>query len=73
MNRLRENPFHVISEREGELIALIIKGLSRIEIAEKMGITKNTYDSYRKNIREKLNIRNQADWAKVLMEFENKL
>lgn len=55
-----------------EIIALINQGFSRGEIAEKMCISIHTYDSYRKNIREKLRIKSQVDWAKLLTEFDDK-
>lgn len=55
-----------LSSREIQLILLLKKGFARREIADKMCIAVNTYDSYRKNIREKLRIKNQADWARVL-------
>lgn len=44
----------------------MISGAGRGEIASQLNISKLTYDSYRKNIRQKLNIKNQADWAHIL-------
>jgi DNA-binding CsgD family transcriptional regulator len=55
-----------LSARESEVLTLLCNGFSRDLIAETMGISKLTYDSYRKSIRAKLDIKNQSDWAQVL-------
>jgi DNA-binding CsgD family transcriptional regulator len=57
-----------LTNREYQLIKLLGEGMTRSEIAEEMAMSVHTYDSYRKNIRLKLKIRNQADWARVLMQ-----
>lgn len=58
-----------LSVREYEVLSLLGNGLTREKIAEELGISKLTYDSYRKSIRVKLEIKNQSDWAKVLFEI----
>jgi DNA-binding CsgD family transcriptional regulator len=55
-----------LSKREIELVNLLRQGHAREKIAAIMGISKLTYDSYRKNIRNKLDIKNQSDWARLL-------
>lgn len=57
-----------LNNREIELVRWLSKGYSRSEIADKMAMSIHTYDGYRKNIRLKLQIKNQADWARVLMQ-----
>lgn len=57
-----------LTNREIQLIRWLGKGYSRSEIADKMAMSVHTYDGYRKNIRVKLQIKNQADWARVLMQ-----
>lgn len=57
-----------LTNREYQLIRLLGQGLTRSEIAEQMAMSVHTYDSYRKNIRVKLKIKNQADWARILMQ-----
>lgn len=57
-----------LTNREIQLIRWLSKGYSRSEIADKMAMSIHTYDGYRKNIRLKLHIKNQADWARVLMQ-----
>ncbi len=60
------NALDKLSHREVEVVNLIGQGHTREKIADIMGISKLTYDSYRKSIRNKLDIKNQSDWAKVL-------
>ncbi len=55
-----------LSSREKEIIHLISEGKSREQIAKFLGISKLTYDSHRKHIRNKLNIKTQADWMRVI-------
>ena len=62
----------VLSPREREVLRLISRGYKRDEIATNLQISKLTYDGYRKNIRMKLGIKNQADWMKVLYLFSTK-
>jgi len=57
-----------LTNREIQLIRWLGKGFTRSEIADIMAMSVHTYDGYRKNIRVKLQIRSQADWAKVLMQ-----
>ncbi|WP_436517065.1 response regulator transcription factor [Ekhidna sp. To15] len=57
-----------LTNREIQLIRWLSKGYSRSEIADMMAMSIHTYDGYRKNIRVKLHIKNQADWARVLMQ-----
>lgn len=57
-----------LSNREFQLVQYLSQGLTRSEIADEMAMSVHTYDGYRKNIRTKLKIRNQADWAAVLMQ-----
>ena len=49
-----------------EVVNLLGQGHTREKVASIMRISKLTYDSYRKNIRNKLDIKNQSDWARIL-------
>lgn len=60
-----------LSPRERQVLHKIAEGATREEISEFMSISKHTYDDYRKNIRVKLNIHNNADWMRVLWEYTN--
>ena len=61
--------FNSLSKRESELIQCLGEGLTRKETAKKLNMSVHTYDGYRKNIRIKLQIKSQADWAKVLYQL----
>ncbi len=49
-----------ISEREIEIITLIAEGLTNIEISEKLFLSKHTVTTHRKNIMQKLGVKNTA-------------
>ena len=57
-----------ISKREKEVLYLIAHELSTKEIADKLYISKHTAISHRKNIMQKLNVKNTA--GMVRMGFE---
>lgn len=57
-----------LNNREIQVVRFLSAGYTRSEIADKMAVSIHTYDGYRKNIRLKLQIRNSADWAKVLYQ-----
>lgn len=49
-----------LSERETEILQSICQGLSNLEIAEKLNISKRTVDKHRENILQKTKARNTA-------------
>ena len=49
-----------ISEREGEVIALIAEGYTNGQIADKLFISNHTVNTHRKNIMKKLGVNNTA-------------
>lgn len=69
MNTSLLSPLDKLSQRENEVLQLLSDGYSREQIATSMGISKLTYDGYRKSIRGKLGIKNQSDWGKVMYEY----
>jgi len=60
-----------LSEREQEILYLICKGFSNIEIADKLFISKRTVDNHRANILFKTNTKNTA--SLVVYAIKNKL
>lgn len=58
----------VLSNREKEVMMLIVKELSSTEIAKKLNIGKRTIDTHRKNIITKLNLKNTAGIVKYAIE-----
>ena len=49
-----------LTSREAEVVRLIMQEFTAPEISEKLFISRETVDSHRKNIREKLQVRNTA-------------
>lgn len=56
-----------LSTRELEILDQMAKGRSRSDIATTLSISVLTYDEHRKNIRNKLGLQSNADWAMVIM------
>ncbi|MEL6561559.1 MAG: response regulator transcription factor, partial [Bacteroidota bacterium] len=53
-----------LTKREKEVLKLIAKGLSTLEIAEILFVSKHTIDTHRKNLLGKLNIKNSVGLAR---------
>lgn len=58
----------ILSDREKEIIALLIEGLNSKEIAEKLDLSVRTVDNHRANIMKRLQVRNTAELVKIAME-----
>ncbi len=68
---LRNNAmvFAKLSAREIEILKLMALGLSSIEIAEQLFIALSTVDTHRRNIRQKLALKNNYDAVKFAQAF----
>jgi len=55
----------VIGKREKEVLQLITQGFTSGEIAQKLNISINTVETYRKSLLSKLNARNTADLIRI--------
>jgi DNA-binding NarL/FixJ family response regulator len=64
-------PHEQLSDREFEVLRMIVEGKSISEIGDILSLNVNTISTYRSRIMEKMNIRNNADLVKYAME--NKL
>ena len=68
-NSIRDNKpptptdFHMLSERELEIIKLIVKGMSNKLIAKTLGITEGTVKVHVKNMLRKLNLSSRLEAA----------
>jgi len=60
----KENETSELSDREREILQLIVEGHSTREVADKLFISHKTVESHRKNIMEKLNIFNLPELTK---------
>ena len=57
-----------ITQREKEVLKLILEGNTTLEICEKLFVAKNTIDSHRKNLLSKLGVKNTAELVKLAIE-----
>jgi DNA-binding NarL/FixJ family response regulator len=57
-----------LTRREIEILGLIAKEYTTQEIADKLFLTHDTVETHRKNIIQKLNVRNTAGMVKAAME-----
>jgi two-component system, NarL family, invasion response regulator UvrY len=64
-------PHEQLSDREFEVLRMIVEGKSISEIGDILSLNVNTISTYRSRIMEKMNIRTNADLVKYSME--NKL
>ena len=51
----------IISDREKEVIKLVSQGVSNAEIGAKMNLSSRTIESHRRNILQKLDLKNTAE------------
>ncbi|GAB4260245.1 MAG: hypothetical protein Kow0027_27720 [Saprospiraceae bacterium] len=58
-----------LTRRERQVLKLISKGFTSRQIAEKLGISKLTIDTHRKNIQRKLEVSNTVELLKLAMYF----
>lgn len=56
-----EDPLSQLSDRELQVFELIGRGLSTSAIAEQLGVSIKTIETYRSNIKAKLNLKDAAD------------
>lgn len=55
----------MLSEREREILTLIVNGLSTKEISEQLFIAVRTVETHRKNIMEKMEVKNLAGMVRI--------
>jgi DNA-binding NarL/FixJ family response regulator len=55
----------ILGRREKEILELIKKGFTNAEMAEKLNISLNTVDTYRKSLLSKLKAKNTADMIRL--------
>ena len=69
MNQEKMFQHKKLTEREQEILELIAQGKKRKEIAQDLFISVHTYDTHRKNIKEKLKIKTGADLVKYAIRL----
>lgn len=58
-----------LSNKEFEVFQLIGKGLNSKEIGKKLNMSKNTVDSHKRHIKEKLNLRNSQELIRYSVQW----
>lgn len=58
----------LLSPREKQTLILVAKGYSTTQISKKLSISEFTVNTYRKNIREKLNLKGPANYLKYALK-----
>jgi len=53
----------VLSERECEVLALVVEGFTNVEIGEELGIARNTVKNHLRSIYAKLDVKNRTEAA----------
>jgi DNA-binding CsgD family transcriptional regulator len=70
---ITDNLYQELSVREKEILQALASGGTRQTIAEQLHISVNTYDTYRKSIRQKLQIKSLMDWSRTLISVEQQM
>lgn len=60
--------YHSLTKREKEIVKLIVKERTTVEIADVLSLSTGTIETHRKNIFHKLDVRNAAGLVKYAME-----
>ena len=68
MSKEIPNDVPLLTKREKEILKLIAGGLTNIQVAEKLFISIDTVDTHRKNLHNKLNVKNTATLIRTAIE-----
>lgn len=66
--RGEQDPAAHLTEREAEILQLVVEGLSSKEIGQRLTISPKTASVHRTNIMSKLGVRNTADLVRSVMQ-----
>lgn len=58
-----------ITEREIEILKLIVQGMTNIEIAKMLFLTRRTIDTHRQNLLKKMKVKNTAALVRLAVEL----
>lgn len=64
-----ESPFEKLSQREAEVVTLILQGKSIQEMADMLVISDKTVNTYRYRLYEKLNVKNDVELTRLAVKF----
>jgi DNA-binding NarL/FixJ family response regulator len=66
-------PHELLSDREFEVMKLIVEGKTVSEIAESLSLSVNTISTYRSRILEKMHLHSNSDLVKYAIEHKLEL
>jgi DNA-binding NarL/FixJ family response regulator len=64
-----QSPMESLTDRELEVFGLIGQGLTTRQIAERLGLSYKTIESYRENIKAKLSLKNAAELCRHAVQW----
>jgi two-component system, NarL family, invasion response regulator UvrY len=64
-----ESPFAKLSQREAEVVTLILQGKSIQEMAEMLVLSDKTVNTYRYRLYEKLHVKNDVELTRLAVKF----
>ena len=65
---LNNSPHRVLPEREKEVLGLLADGLNTNEIADLMGLSRKTVETYKHRMKLRLNLRSLSDLVKYAIK-----
>ena len=66
-DRVQQDPYNQLTEREREILKLLAEGFSTQEIADMLIITRKTVEGHKTNLMAKLGIHNKIDLVKYAL------
>lgn len=64
----KQSPFDSLSEREREVLLEVAKGYTNQQIADRVGLSVKTIESYRARLMQKLGLKDRADLMRLAVE-----
>ncbi|MGR9046169.1 MAG: response regulator [Gammaproteobacteria bacterium] len=65
-----ESPFSKLSQREAEVVSLILQGKTIKEMSEMLALSDKTINTYRYRLYEKLKVKNDVELTRLAIKFE---
>lgn len=65
-----DSPHESLSEREREIMILLVKGISLNDIADQLAISNKTVSTHKMRLMKKLNITSNADLVRYAIEYK---
>jgi two-component system invasion response regulator UvrY len=66
-----ESPFSILSQREAEVVTLILQGKTIKEMAEMLALSDKTVNTYRYRLYDKLQIKNDVELTRLAVKFDH--